>query len=182
MLGSSTGQTSDRQPHSHPEHRSTTQLCPALLPLFTHNCMIIYSSNTIVKLAHDTTIVGFILGLKTLQKGGSTSGRVVFGQQINHITNWHGHIRWSSLKSQTHLSKQDQIGSILCHCGVHQLHCRQLERFGFDNPDHTEDCEKTPPNLETVSAACTRGLGTLSSFQHSSENVNYLFKFLSLIV
>lgn len=37
-------------------------LGPALFTLFTHDCTRIYPSNSIVKLADDTTIVGLITG------------------------------------------------------------------------------------------------------------------------
>lgn len=53
-------------------------LSPALFTLFTHDCTPIHASNTIVKFADDTTLVGLI------QDNDETAYR----QEIQHLVEW----------------------------------------------------------------------------------------------
>ena len=46
--------------HSYPEHWDSTGLCAEPFTLFTNDCTPTHSSNTIIKFADDTTIVGLI--------------------------------------------------------------------------------------------------------------------------
>ncbi|KAI3354636.1 hypothetical protein L3Q82_019140 [Scortum barcoo] len=53
-------------------------LSPALLTLFTSDCSAIHSTNTIVKFADDTTIVGLI----------SDNDETHYREEIQHLTQW----------------------------------------------------------------------------------------------
>ena len=46
----------------HPQHWGTTRVCaqPLLSPLFTDDCVAMHASNSIIKFADDTTVVGLI--------------------------------------------------------------------------------------------------------------------------
>ena len=57
-------------------------LSPLLYSLFTHDCKARHNSNTIIKFADDTTVVGQIMNNdETAMGGGHRPGRVVPGQQ-----------------------------------------------------------------------------------------------------
>lgn len=53
-------------------------LSPALFTLFTHDCTPIHSSNTIVKFADDTTIVGLISG----------NDEKHYREEVQHLVEW----------------------------------------------------------------------------------------------
>ncbi|KAI3374370.1 hypothetical protein L3Q82_006199 [Scortum barcoo] len=58
-------------------------LSPLLYSLFTHDCVATHSSNTIIKFADDTTVIGLITGDDEdgLQRGGQSPDILVPGQQ-----------------------------------------------------------------------------------------------------
>ena len=57
-------------------------LSPLLYSLFTHDCVAAHDSNTIIKLANDTMLVGLITnGDESLQGGGEDTLSVVSGKQ-----------------------------------------------------------------------------------------------------
>ncbi|KAK3521702.1 hypothetical protein QTP70_015808, partial [Hemibagrus guttatus] len=53
-------------------------LSPALLTLFTHDCKPIHSSNTIVRFADDTTVVGLISG----------NDETHYREEVQHLVEW----------------------------------------------------------------------------------------------
>ncbi|XP_075935394.1 uncharacterized protein LOC142935136 [Anarhichas minor] len=77
-----TTECQDREPdinNHHPEHWCTTGLLsPALFTLFTQDCSPTYSSNTIVKFADDTTVVGLI----------SNNDETHYRQEVQHLAEW----------------------------------------------------------------------------------------------
>ncbi len=53
-------------------------LSPLLYSIFTHDCTPIHPTNTIVKFADDTTIVGLI----------SNNNEAAYREEVQHLTNW----------------------------------------------------------------------------------------------
>ena len=72
-----------RKQHLHyadPQHRAPQgcMLSPVLCSLFTHNCMATHASNSIIKFADDTTVIGLI----------SNNDETAYKEEVRAMVEW----------------------------------------------------------------------------------------------
>ncbi|KAI3364863.1 hypothetical protein L3Q82_001045 [Scortum barcoo] len=66
--------------HHHYQHQCSPGCVPSplLYSLFTHDCVAIHSSNTIIKFADDTTIIGLI----------TSDNETAYREEVRALTSW----------------------------------------------------------------------------------------------